>query len=88
MCCGKGCCCTKSAVLFKLSLMGIFFTLVMMIVGIIPPFNMILVPIPLAWLLALFIFIPSITIYYEVKEQFWAEVQQAYDKEKASKGKP
>ena len=67
--------------MFKLSLMGVFFAFIMMVIGIFYPFNRILVPIPMAWLLGVLAILPSITIYYEVKEDFWAEVQQMKDKE-------
>ncbi|MFH1055210.1 MAG: hypothetical protein V1744_03835 [Candidatus Altiarchaeota archaeon] len=59
---------------FKLGILGVFVSLFLMVVGIIPPFNRMLVRFPLAWVLAFFILVPSLTVYYDVKEKFWAEV--------------
>jgi hypothetical protein len=82
-CCGKGdCCYSKNTVMFKLSLLGVFFSLIMIVIGLFYPFNRITTPIPVAWLLALFIILPSVTVYYEVKEKFWAEVIECQMKEK------
>ncbi|MFH0862551.1 MAG: hypothetical protein V1875_05915 [Candidatus Altiarchaeota archaeon] len=66
--------------LFKLSMMGVFFALIMMVIGIFYPFNAILVPFPMAWLLGILAILPSITVYYEVKEKFWAEVEESSKK--------
>ena len=83
LCCGKECgCCGKNAVLFKLSLLGITFSLIMVVIGLFWPFNIILVPIPLSWLLGLFVLIPSITVYYDVMESFWAEITEWHEKKK------
>jgi len=58
-----------------LGLMGIMFSFVMMVLGIFWPFSAITVPMPISWLLALFVAVPSLAVYYEVKEGFWAEVE-------------
>jgi hypothetical protein len=79
MCCG---CCSKTGVLFKLSLMGVLAALLLMLSGLFYPFNRILVPFPLSWVLALFVIIPSITLYFNVKERFWAEVADLESKKK------
>jgi hypothetical protein len=78
MCCG---CCSKTGILFKLSLMGILGAFLLMLAGIFYPFNRILVPFPLAWVLALFIILPSVTLYFNVKETFWAEITEASKRE-------
>jgi len=75
-------CCSKNAVLFKLSLIGFMASLALMVAGIIPPISSIAVRFPIAWVMALLILIPSITVYYDVKEAFWAEVA-AWKKKKS-----
>jgi hypothetical protein len=67
---------------FKLSILGVLLSFLLAVVGIIPPFNGILVKFPLTWILAFIVLIPSLTLYYSVKEKFWAEVMK---KEKALK---
>jgi hypothetical protein len=80
MCCG--CCCSRSAVLFKLSLMGFMVSLLLMLLGVVPPFSRLVVSFPKAWVLGLFVLIPSITLYYDVRERFWDEVKQQMEKNK------
>jgi len=87
-CCGCGSCCSRSAVLFKLSIMGVFFAFIMTLLGLIYPFNMALVSLPISWVLGILVLLPSITAYYEVKDKFWAEAEEAMKKEKASKKSP
>jgi hypothetical protein len=86
MCChGKGCYrCTRNGILFKLSMMGFMFALAMMLGGILWPLNSIVVPIPLAWALGILVLLPSIDIYYMVRDGFWAEVEEEQRKEKES----
>jgi hypothetical protein len=88
MCHKMGCCCTKSAVLFKLSMLGVMGALALTVAGLFWPFNAITVPFPLAWALALLILVPSITLYFDVKERFWAEVIEWKAKEKKDDKKP
>ncbi len=87
-CDGRGCCCcTRNGILFKISLMGFMLSLAMMVGGIFWPLSAILVPIPLAWALGLFVLLPSMTVYYSVRDAFWAEVE-AYRKAKGGPSAP
>jgi hypothetical protein len=86
MCFGNcGCsCCSKSGILFKLSLMGFLFSTAMMLIGLFWPLNILVVPIPMAWAMAIVVLIPSMAVYYSVCDKFWAEVEA----EMKSKDKP
>ena len=79
---GGCCCCSRNAILFKLSLMGMMFALAMFFAGLFYPISAITAPIPLAWAMALLVLLPSITVYYDVKEKFWAEVIAWHEKNK------
>ena len=83
---GGCCCCSRNAILFKLSLMGMMFAVAMFFAGVLYPINLITVPIPLAWAMALLVLLPSTTVYYDVKERFWAEVI-AWHEKNGKKGK-
>jgi hypothetical protein len=54
----------------------------LMLMGVIPPFSRLVLPFPKAWILGLFVLIPSITLYYEVRDRFWEEVRNAYNAKK------
>ena len=71
------CCGVRHGCWFKLSVLGVMFSLVMALLGVVPPFKHLLVPFPLPWILAVFALIPSLVLYYSVKEKFWAEVMEA-----------
>jgi len=62
---------------FMAGITGVMVALILMLAGLVPPFSRMLVSLPMAWALALFILIPSITVYYDVKERFWAEVSKS-----------
>ncbi len=74
------CCMTKTGMLFKLSLLGVFMSLALMLSGLFYPFNQFLVRFPLSWVLGLFLILPSLTLYYAVKEKFWAEIEKNHKK--------
>jgi hypothetical protein len=81
--CGAGCCgCSKNGILFKLSLMGFLFSVLLMAAGSVYPYRMITVQFPKAWILGLFTLIVSMVVYYNVRDAFWDEVIAAH---KASK---
>ena len=61
---------------FKLALFGIMMSFILALVGIIPPFSSMLVSFPLAWIMAILFLIPSLVIYYSVKDKFWAAVME------------
>ncbi|MBU0762005.1 MAG: hypothetical protein KKD39_03185 [Candidatus Altiarchaeota archaeon] len=75
-------CCGKNGVLFKISLLGVMTSFALALLGILPPLNMIFVPIPMAWLLAIVLLLPSITLYFNVKDAFWADVEKCHRKKK------
>ena len=60
----------------------------MMLGGIFWPLSAIVVPIPLAWALGILALLPSMTVYYDVRDKFWSEVEEWQRKEKeANKSK-
>ncbi|MFH1403766.1 MAG: hypothetical protein ABIH11_05820 [Candidatus Altiarchaeota archaeon] len=68
------CCDNPFALRFKLSILGVMLSFALTMAGFISPFREMLVLFPLTWLFSLIILIPSIGLYYAVKEDFWAEV--------------
>jgi len=55
---------------------------VLALLGIFPPFNTFLVAFPLPWIMSLLFLIPSIVIYFNVKDKFWAAVMEEKGKAK------
>jgi len=66
---------SRNWLLFKMSLLGTLLSLVLALAGIVPPFNGMMVSFPLAWLLSLALLLPSVVVYFNVKDGFWAEVE-------------
>ena len=56
--------------------MGVFLSLVFMLLGVLPPFNGMRIMFHTLLVLAVFILIPSITLYFNVRDKFWAEVMK------------
>jgi len=80
----KSCCCSEKALYFKLGLFGVVFSFALLLLGLVPPFSGVLVRFPLAWVLSLLFLVPSMAIYFNVKDEFWAEVMK--EKSKGSQG--
>ena len=74
----KGCCMCEIPYggRFKLSLMGVLVSLVLALMVILPPFNRMFVPFPLMILLSVFVLLPSLLLYYDVRDRFWAAVEK------------
>lgn len=45
------------------------------LLGVVPPFHDFTVEFPLSWVLSLFFLLPSLTLYYSVKDKLWAAVE-------------
>ncbi len=61
---------------FGLSILGVFICLILTLVGALPPYNRVLIPFPLAWALAVIVLLPSLVLYYSVRDRFWAQFQK------------
>ena len=61
---------------FKLSLLGALGSLLLALLSIIPPFGRWMISLPLTLTLAILLLIPSLMLYYSVRDKFWAEVAE------------
>jgi len=70
------CCGVPYAGRFKLGILGVVVSLMLFIAGTAEPFRRQLIPIPLLWAVGFILLLASLTLYYDVKERFWAEVEK------------
>ena len=70
------CCDIPYAGRFKLGLLGVFVSLMLFIAGLIHPYSQFRLQFPILWMLGFILLIASLTVYYDVKEKFWAEVMK------------
>ena len=75
-CCGRG---VPHGCWFKLSLLGVLLSLILALSGVIAP-SQAVIPMPLSLAAAALILLPSLVLYYSVRDKFWAEV---FEKHKA-----
>ena len=59
---------------FKLSLLGVLVSLILFILGVTPKYIGWLIDFPALWAVGFIVLLSSLTLYYDVKEKFWAEV--------------
>ncbi len=59
---------------FKLSILGIFISFLLILSGLFPTISDYQISLPVIWIIAIIILIPSTLLYYSVKEEFWAAV--------------
>ncbi|MBD3388544.1 MAG: hypothetical protein GF416_05700 [Candidatus Altiarchaeales archaeon] len=75
------CCGSTYAIKFKLGALGVLASLFAVVLGfwmqINLPYKGWLVEIPVPMLMSFLILIPSLVLYYDAKEGFWAEVEQS-----------
>lgn len=76
MMCDKCCCNAPHFLKFKLSLMGLMTAFILALASIIPPYKSLLVKVPLPLLLSVLVAIPSVALYYNVRDKFWSEVAE------------
>jgi hypothetical protein len=81
-CCG---CSFPHGVSFKFSLLGTLCSLFLALLAIVPPFSRWMVPMPLTLSLSLLLLIPSLMLYYSVRDKFWAEVAEKAKTKKKKK---
>ena len=71
------CCCSiPYGGRFKLGVLGVLVSLMLFVAGRLPPYNQWLIEFPILWAVGLILLIASLTVYYDVKEKFWAEVEK------------
>jgi hypothetical protein len=58
---------------FKLSLFGVLVSLILALSGIIAPSRAV-IELPLSLVAAALVLLPSLVLYYSVRDKFWAEV--------------
>jgi len=73
-CCG---CDVPHGCWFKLSLLGVLLSLVLALSGVIAP-SQAVIPMPLSLAAAALILLPSLVLYYSVRDKFWAEVSEKH----------
>ena len=71
-CCGCG---VPHGCWFKLCLLGVLLSLVLALSGVIAP-SQAVIPMPLSLAAAALILLPSLVLYYSVRDKFWAEVSE------------
>jgi Kef-type K+ transport system membrane component KefB len=73
-------CCGKTGYLFKLSILGVLFSFILAISGLIYPFNILKVTVPANLFLSMAFILPSMALYYHVKDEFWAQYMKESSK--------
>lgn len=63
---------------FKMGILGVLVSLMLFVAGRLPPYSQWLIEFPTLWAIALILLVASLTVYYDVKEKFWAEVAKAH----------
>jgi hypothetical protein len=84
-CCGDKKPYSKNALWFKKGFFGVMLAFVLTLLGMLEPFSQNTMQLPLAWVLAILILLPSVMMYYKTRDAFWAEV--AAEKKEKEGGK-
>lgn len=77
-----GCFCCPEAFWFKLSLLGVLASVILVVLGAFTSYGRVVVKVPVAYLLSVLIVLPSIVAYYRVRDKFWAKVFEEYQNRK------
>lgn len=74
LCCGDKKTPSRNTLLFKLSFSGILLAFILTAIGLLGHSSQPAIQLPLSWTLAIVILLPSLMLYYRVRDAFWAEV--------------
>ncbi|MFH1834812.1 MAG: hypothetical protein ABH851_01340 [Methanobacteriota archaeon] len=77
---GCSCCGYSQGCKFKLSILGVIFSMVLALSSILTGSIQTSITLPLSLVIAVVVLIPSLVLYYKVRDAFWREVEEKQNK--------